>query len=37
MSPVGTPDIVTYRLNGKMVYVSPAKNYEASLSDHIQD
>jgi hypothetical protein len=25
------PDIVTYRLNGKMVYVTPADNYEQAL------
>jgi len=25
------PDIVTYRLNGKMVYVTPAANYEQAL------
>lgn len=28
------PDIITYRLKGKMVYVSPALNYEVRQLEH---
>jgi hypothetical protein len=32
MNTTHRPDVVTYRLNDKMVYVTPAQSYEVSNS-----
>jgi hypothetical protein len=35
MASTSCPEVVTYNLNGKMVYVPPAQSHEVSYADRI--